>query len=374
MQRKAGHTLSRRRMLQATAGLPLLANPMRGASAATASLKDAAARAGLKFGSDSDIAFTKAPDAYAQLFIENCNLLAPILSWSAVARTPDTPEPSWEDPNIGFACQHGMQLTGGHLLWHLRTPDWFARIGKGAPAQAAVERHIHQLASHYAGQVYSWNVVNEAIETRHGEPNGLRPTLFDEQLGPDYMEAAFHAARAADPRALLVYNDAGMEMDTPAQASRRDALMRLLDRLQRNAPIDGVGLQSHISLDDTTFNPDAYQRFLQNIAARGLKILITELDVFDKRGGPDIIARDKDVSQRYKDFLSVAVAQLAVKSVVVWGLSDRYTWITPDRDGPFSRPDKLPARPLPFDASFAPKPAFTAILNAFRAAPPRSQI
>ena len=372
MQTQAGPMLSRRRVLQATAAMPLLAAPLRDTRAGTVSLKAAAAQAGMRFGSDSDVAFSKAPDAYGQLFIEHCNLFAPVLTWPAVARTPPAPEPSWEDPNIAFARQHGMELTGGHLLWHLSTPAWFADIDKGAPAQAAVDRHIRQLASYYAGQVYSWNVVNEAIETRHGERDGLRRTLFDEQLGPDYMEAAFRSARAADPRALLVYNDAAMEMDTPAQASRRDALMRLLDRLQRNAPIDGVGLQSHLTLDDTSFNPDVYQRFLQSIAARGLKILITELDVFDQRGGPEITARDKDVSQRYKDFLTVAVGELAVKSVVVWGLSDRYTWITPDRDGPFSRPDRLPARPLPFDASFAPKPAFTAILNALQGAPKRA--
>ncbi len=374
MLTRVRHGISRRAVLRGATGLPFLFRAEAGTHAATSSLKDAAGAAGLMFGSDSDVPIMQAPEIYARLLIDNCNLFAPTLSWAAVAPKPDTVEPSWEDPNIAFARQHGMKLTGGHLLWYLRTPAWFSRLDAGAPARAAVERHIRQLGSHYAGQVYSWNVINEAIDTRHGEPNGLRPTVLDDKLGAGYMEAAFHTAREADPNALLVYNDAGFEMDTRAQDGRRSALLSLLDRLQRNAPIDGVGLQSHILLDDTKFDPELYRRFLASIASRGLKILITELDVFDKRGGPEIGPRDADVAQRYTEFLTVALAERAVKSVVIWGLSDRYTWMTPDRDGPFRRPDRLPGRPLPFNAAFAPKPAFMAILEALQKAPKRSQV
>ena len=39
-----------------------------------------------------------------------------------VARSATATEPQWEDPNVGFAREHGLMLTGAHLLWHESTP------------------------------------------------------------------------------------------------------------------------------------------------------------------------------------------------------------------------------------------------------------
>ncbi len=355
--------------LQAAATLP---GPP--AAAASPSLKAAAAVAGLQFGTESDVRISDAMPGYGALIARQCGLLAPTLSWQYVAGKPGDAEPFREDPNIAFARAAGMKLTGGHLLWHLRMPPWFAGLDQPGAAMA-VERHIAQMAGRYAGQTYSWNVVNEAIETRpgRGDANGLRPTVLGEKLGPDYMVRAFRSARAADPHALLLYNDAGFEMATPAQGLRRDALMRLLDVLQRaGAPIDGVGLQSHMVLDDARFDAGLYRRFLSDLAGRGLKIVLTELDVQDKLGGPGIAQRDAAVAACYTALLDAALDERAVKAVVVWGLSDRYTWLVSGEHANLGRPDGLPTRPLPFDDALAPKPAFQAILGAFQRAPKRS--
>ena len=59
-----------------------------------------------------------------------------------------------------------------------------------------------------------------------------------------------------------------------------------------------------------------------------------------------------------------------MKIVITFGLSDRYTWLQED----FPRRDGAPRRPLPFDENLQPKPAYTAILNAFNAAPTRTPI
>lgn len=73
----------------------------------------------------------------------------------------------------------------------------------------------------------------------------------------------------------------------------------------------------------------------------------------------------------YRAFLQTALDERAVKAVVTWGLSDRYTWLNTEKDPQFRRPDGLPARPLPFDDAFRPKQAFAAIVDAFKAAPRR---
>ena len=333
------------------------------------SLKAEAARAGLLFGTDSDVAISAAPPVYGDLLAQQCNLFAPSLSWSRVE--PTRGQASVEDPNVPLARARGMQLTGAHLLWHLRSPDWLPALDDAA-LRAAVDRHIVQMASRYAGQAWSWNVVNEAIDTRNGDANGIRTDLYSSRLGSDWMVRAFRTARSVDARALLLYNDAQFEMADALSSARRDALLRLLDRLQRaGAPIDGVGTQSHLRLDGTPFDPGAFRRFLHEIASRKLVVVISEMDVFDYATGPDIASRDAAVAARYRAFLEVALNEPAVKAVVLWGLSDRYTWITPDRPGPYARPDRLPARPLPFDDQYRPKPAFSAVLDALKGAPRR---
>ncbi len=280
--------------------------------------------------------------------------------------------PSWEDPNIEFARQHAMHLTGAHMLWHKALPAYFEAADAGKPAQALAAAHIAMMARTYAGKMFSWNVVNEAIDTEAGTGDGMRRSPLLTKLGPDYIADAFHAARAANPKALLAYNDTQFEMDTPYHEARRSALLRLLDRLARSkAPIDAVGLQTHMRLDGKRFELGVYRRFLREIGSRGLRILITELDVFDIGVNGTVPERDGAVGGLYRDLLSVAVEEPALASIVTWGLSDRYTWLTPQTDPGYRRRDGAPPRPLPLDDEFRPKPAFDAIASALQKAPPR---
>ncbi len=337
-------------------------------------LKDWARAAGLRFGSDSDGVITEAPPAYAAAMLAQCDLFAPNLGWHRVATRAGGAEPGWEDPNVRFALGHGLALTGGHLLWHRALPAWFLAQSAAAARQSA-QAHIAAMTRHYAGRVFAWNVVNEAIDTDHGDALGMRQSAMLDRLGPGYIADAFQAARPGDPAALLTYNETNLDMDIPRHAARRDALQRLLDRLQRaGAPIQAVGLQSHLRLDGSRFDPALYRRFLASIAARGLRILITELDVFDIGVAGDIAQRDQAVAALYSQFLTTALDEKAVASVVCWGLSDRYSWLNPATDPSYRRMDGLAARPLPLDDNFVPKPAFAAIAAALRAAPVRAQI
>ncbi len=155
-------------------------------------------------------------------------------------------------------------------------------------------------------------------------------------------------------------------MDTAEHEARRRALVALLDSFQkRKLPIDAIGLQTHMRLDQFRFQPAIYRQFLKDIAARGVKILITELDVLDLGAPSDIPQRDQAVADCYRRILEVALDEKALRAVVTWGLSDRYTWLTPKYSPKFTRSDGLPSRPLPFDEQFQPKPAYHAILKTF---------
>ena len=339
----------------------------------TPSLKDAAATAGLIYGSCSDMPFWKAPPEYLDLFVRQCALFAPILSWQDVAPTL-TREDDAHDPNATVALSHGLGITGAHLLWYLRTPPWLANLSR-AQAEEAVATHVRNIVTFYRGRVFSWNVVNEAIEPPQHGPDGLRmDSPLMRALGTDFFAPTFREARTADPGALLLYNEYDLELDNAWQAARRDALFRLLDRLQKaNAPIDGVGLQSHLKYRQFgDFHEKVYRQFLQEIAGRGLKIIITELDVDDRGSPADIAARDHAIADIYARFLAVALDEAAVCALVTWGLCDPYSWYNSTWWKQYARPDGFEQRPLLLDAEFRPKPSFFAVLNALQYAPKRA--
>jgi endo-1,4-beta-xylanase len=68
--------------------------------------------------------------------------------------------------------------------------------------------HIQAVVGRYAGQVYAWDVVNEAFN----DDGMLRSTLWSNApgigyAGTAYIEQALRWANGADPRAKLFYND-----------------------------------------------------------------------------------------------------------------------------------------------------------------------
>lgn len=344
------------------------------------SLRQAAAARGLVYGSDSDNRFRGEPPAYLQLFLRQCALYAANLSWQDVAPDPAHQAPHEDDaydPNAAVALDAGLRLTGAHLLWYLRTPPWLETLSR-PQAEQAVADHIRSIVGFYRGRVFSWNVVNEAIEPPQHSPDGLRiDSPLVRALGTGFFAPAFRLARAADPSALLLYNEYDLELDLPSQQARRDALFRLLDQLQHaNAPIDGVGLQSHLRARQfSSFRQATYRRFLHALASRGLKIVITELDVDDIGLPPDIAPRDRAVAEIYARFLAVALDEPAVAALVTWGICDPYSWRDHTKYFPdAARPDHLPQRPLLFDAAFEPKPSFYAVLHALHHAPKRTPL
>jgi endo-1,4-beta-xylanase len=80
------------------------------------------------------------------------------------------------------------------------------------------------------------------------------------------------------------------------------------------------------------------------------------------------------VADEYRRFLDVVLDEPAVKMVMTWGLSDRYSWIVRHENNPEERrPDGTEERPLPFDRDLHRKPAWYALAAAFATAPMRER-
>ena len=108
-----------------------------------------------------------------------------------------------------------MLFRGAPLVWEQALPKWFVPTVNLDNAKQMLLSHISTVVGHYAGQMHSWDVVNEAIRIEDGRADGLKVTPWLIYLGPEYIDLAFHAAHQADPKAMLVYNEDRLEPETP---------------------------------------------------------------------------------------------------------------------------------------------------------------
>jgi endo-1,4-beta-xylanase len=346
--------------------LPVGAGQVRG-------LRDIAKSRGLRFGSMVHGRLLAGDRAYADMMARECGVfVCREAHFAYLQKRRGTFDFSQPDLDLAWAKAHGMVFRGHALLWGEQVPPWFNTITDRGEGVRVVTEHITQVCRHFAGRIHSWDVVNEAIKFERGFTDGFRRTAFYNLIGPEYLDIAFRTARAADPKAKLVYNDFGVELDLPWQHQRRRKLLELLDGFKvRGVPIDAVGIQSHLTTDAfDKFNEKLFSDFLQALADRGVSILLSELDVGDRETPAEIPRRDAEVARVYRRFLDVALASKAVTAVISWGLTDRDRWVN-SSENRNKRTDGLPGRPLLFDAVYLPKPAYAAVAEALKAAPQR---
>lgn len=312
------------------------------------------------------------------LFIRECGILVPEneLKWYAVR--PSATEFNFEraDKLMAFVADNNLLVRGHTLLWNRDEwmPAWIKDHDFGSRPRIEAERllteHISTVVGRYP-QVFSWDVVNETIDPLTG---GMTQSGFTKYIGPDVIDIAFHAARAAAPTAQLVYND--YMSWGPGNAMHRAGVLALLERLKKNGvPVDALGVQAHIGPGASATTPKmaaddeaAWHTFLDGATGLGLDLVITEFDEGDQNLPADVAVRDAAVADVARRYLDVMLSYKQLRYVMAWGLVDKYSWLR-DR---WPRADALAKRPLPYDDDYKPKPLRAAIADAFRAAPQRA--
>jgi endo-1,4-beta-xylanase len=265
------------------------------------------------------------------------------------------------DALLFFAQAQDMKFRGHTHVWHHSNPPWLEASLQSPGAEKQFTDAIASIVTHYKGRIHSWDVVNEVIQPSDGRADGLRNSFWLKRFGPRYIDLAFHAARQADPEAMLVYNDWGCEWGAPENDRFRAVTLEFLSNaLARGVPIQALGMQGHLSAFGTQVDQEKLAAFLQSVRQMGLKILVTEHDVDDSGGPPDIATRDRAVADASRRFLDVMLDNPATIAVLTWGLSDRYL------DPPGWR-DKLAGRyprKLPLDSDCKRKPMWNALAKA----------
>jgi len=325
----------------------------------TPSLREAADDANLLIGTAVRPA-QLSESAYASTLAREFNMVEAedAMKWWVLRPDAKTFDFREGDELVRFAKANGMKVRGHCLVWGRYNPDWLTQ-GQFTPTQLSrlLHQHIRRVMKHYAGKVFAWDVVNEALDENGNVRDSLwynQPGIESSRQGTTYIEQAFRWAHQADPRALLFYNEAEGE----GLNRKSDAIYAMVkDFRQRHVPIDGVGLQMHIPGLDV--NAPAIEANIARLTALGLQVHITELDIsvpIDSRGS----ARPEDLAHQASLYRSIARACLnnrGCTAIQTWGFTDKYSWI-----GSHSRGTRGAA--LPFDRTYGSKAAYRALFEA----------
>ncbi len=261
----------------------------------------------------------------------------------------DTTEPSNGTFNFGpgdqivsYAQANGERVRCHNLVWQSQLPSWVSAL-PASQVQAAMETHITTEATHYKGECYAWDVVNEPFNS----DGSFVSDPFFNAMGSGYIADALRTAHAADPNAKLYLNDYNIE----GENAKSNAMFSLAQSLlAQGVPLNGIGFESHFILGQI---PSDMQANMQRFANLGLDVAVTELD--DRITLP---ATSANLTQQATDFSAVVKDCLGVSrcvGVTQWAVGDADSWVP----GTFSGQGAATM----FDQNYNPKPAFTSVQN-----------
>ncbi len=267
----------------------------------------------------------------------------------------DTFDFSHMDQVFDFADQNDMPVRVQHLLWgdEKWLPDWLKQ-GNFSREELLniIEEHINTVGNKYKGRVREYTVVNEAF-SRELKTGGNKDWWGD-RLGTEYIDKAFITARQADPNAILILNDFGNETEGEISNLMYDYIK---DAKARGIPIDGLGMQMHISGISAPSKEDVVNN-MRRFSELGVKIYVTEFDV----NMHDVVGSDDEKLQKqaeiYSDMMSACIEAGAevCPNFGFLGLIDRQSW--------YQGIGINDAMPLMFHDDYTPKPAFYSVRSA----------
>jgi endo-1,4-beta-xylanase len=327
--------------------LAIVALPLTGQS-----LRSLADERGIRFGAAVAPAHL-AEEAYANTLAREFNQAEPenAMKFGPIHPGPETYNFAPADAVVEFAQAHKMAVRGHTLVWHRQTGPWVTN-GNFSPEElsAILRDHITTVVGRYAGKVYAWDVVNEAFES----DGTMRKTIWSSD---GYIEKALRWAHAADPKALLFYNDYSAE----TMNAKSDAIYKMArDFKARGVPLDGIGLQMHVGLKPGSLAGMAEN--MHRITELGLQVQITELDVKLPVAEAGAVSSEALAAQAsvYRDIVTLCLKNPRCTAIQTWGFTDKYSWIPGSSKG-FGAA-------LQFDEEYRPKPAYQAIAEAMRGA------
>nr|ADX05700.1 putative carbohydrate-active enzyme [uncultured organism] len=232
-----------------------------------------------------------------------------------------------------FAKDNDIAVRFHTLVWHSQTPTWFFTedysVGGTKVSREVMlkrlESYIRQVVTlveeKYPGQVYCYDVVNEAIDPGQGDANGMRKnSLWYEVIGPDFMEYAFKYARQYAPEGVdLYYNDYNCYLKTTQ-------ILKALEPIKEAGNIDGIGMQGHISISNSVER--AIKAPAVEFTAAGYKVQITELDIgISEESDANLELQAMKYRVLFKKIREAKQeGKINIDCITIWGLYDSASW------------------------------------------------
>ena len=288
-------------------------------------------------------------------------------------------------------------------------PNWIPAWLKGksyAQAHTVLEDYIHALVDHFKGKTDIFILFNELLRDDLWEIPSTGLDLKDRNQSPQtwmtnyspfsnspsdvtMIEDAFGVARAADPGALFIINEAYGAAEGTPQGEAQYALVAKMK--SDGTPIDGVGFEGHFSLDQSgnfhnggpyappvAFDPvygfTDVAANVERYAALGLKVAFTEVDIpiyladidTSTPAGQARLAQRRGLqAAAYRSLLHIALTHPNVVFFNLWDWADYYSNM--DQEWAWI--------PVPgygndlglFDLSYQKKPSYYAMLDELKA-------
>jgi endo-1,4-beta-xylanase len=312
--------------------------------------------------------------AAARLIAEQFNAVTPENVMKAAIIHPGwgTYNFTLADKLVEYANKNHLAVNAHNLIWHSQLPGFVRTMKNADSLRQYFTNHINTVAARYDGKVYSWDVVNEALN----EDGSMRKSIFLQMLGDDYVVEAFRLAQKAAPHTKLYYNDYNIE-----QPKKRAGAIALIKKIQAGGVrIDGIGIQGHWRVGNIPMQE--IEESIRAFSALGIEVMFTELDLSVLPSPGNITGADVNQNAAYSDRINPyktglpdsAQTKLAsayqslfalfmkykgkISRVTFWGVNDGQSWL-----------NNFPVRgrtdyPLLFDRDYKPKPAFYSVLQA----------
>ena len=324
-----------------------------------------------------DFAYHKYTQQDYDLIASEASLAAPedAFMWSSLRwKGPD--EFTWQasDQFVNWAVANNLKVRAQNLIWDKDNyPDWFmAEIQKAKSNTNKQEvknifikymnDYLTAVGERYKGKIAEWVVLNELFDD-NGNLN--KNNFWVANIGPDIGEIAINTLRQQIGNSgQIVINDGKTEIINPRSTGLYNYVKDLKDRGILHDG-DAVGFQFHTSFKDSSITKDNIKANFRRFAKLGLKIKITEMDMFDVMSNDPATLKSK--ADKWRSIVEAALeineefGNNVVDDITVWGLKDDDTWyhyIMPNQAG----------YPLMFDKDDNPELVYFDVKRAFLAA------
>jgi len=258
------------------------------------------------------------------------------------------------DQSLSYAKKFGAKYRGHNLFWPANSPSWFKTYSDDIEVtKSYIIEYITSVLEHYRDDdsIIYWDVINESVmddSTSNDIHLRTGSKTSDEFLGWDtYTEDIFRLARNhVNENVKLIYNDYYCEANNGNFDGKTGAVFNYIKEMkEKEVPIDGVGLQMHVSCNDAPSYDDLY-RLISQYEEIGVEVHVTEIDV--------TMARCNSLKEQKEVYMNVFKACFDhnnCKVFTVWGAYDTESWIGAENT------------PLIFDSDMYPKDIYFEMLD-----------